>query len=136
MPSWTNPLLGGLLIGVAVSLNLLGNGRITGMSGLMSGMLDSKERREPWRWFLLLGLLFAGIQAHFLLPDAFTQTEQPLWLLGLAGLLVGFGTRVGGGCTSGHGICGVSGLSPRSLVATATFMAFGVLTRTLIVRLF
>ena len=122
-------LLGGALIGLAASLLLLTHGRVAGISGIVGGLLQRDISDRPFRLSFLGGLLLAGVVFVAIRPAAFIASEHaPLWALALAGLLVGYGTSLGGGCTSGHGICGLSRLSVRSLVATATFMATGGLT--------
>ena len=121
-------LAGGALIGASASALLLLNGRIAGISGVFAGMLTPRSGDLAWRVLFFAGLLAGGWLVARLSPSAIQASRQPLILLVLAGLLVGFGTRLGGGCTSGHGVCGLSQLSWRSLVATVTFMAFGVLS--------
>jgi uncharacterized protein len=119
-------LIGGALIGAAASIYWFANGRVAGVSGVLAGALrDKGERRE--RVLFLVGLVGAGLGAALLgaRPASLGQGATPLLL---AGGLVGFGTRLGGGCTSGHGVCGLSRLSARSLVATVTFMLAGVVT--------
>ncbi|MDP3976724.1 MAG: YeeE/YedE family protein [Pseudomonas sp.] len=123
---WSS-LAGGALIGLAASLFVLCNGRIAGISGLLGSVLEGGEGRAEKAMFLL-GLLLAPLLwgLFSVLP---TIEFQSGWLgLLVAGLLVGVGTRYGSGCTSGHGVCGVSRLSPRSLVATVAFMAAGFVT--------
>jgi hypothetical protein len=125
----TGGLVGGVLIGLAAALLLALSGRIAGVSGILGGLLTSVEAGERrWRLAFLLGLVAgAAIYSLFFAPLALhLQAHAPL--LVVAGFLVGFGTRLGSGCTSGHGVCGIARLSPRSLAATATFMFFGVLT--------
>jgi uncharacterized membrane protein YedE/YeeE len=122
-------LLGGVLIGLAASLLLLGSGRIAGVSGIAAGALlpgDGEGRR--WRIAFLLGLVAAGVPFVVFAPESIGPSPRPLIWLAVSGLLVGVGTRLGSGCTSGHGVCGVSRLSPRSLAATALFVATGMLT--------
>lgn len=122
-------LSGGVAIGIAVTLMLLLNGRVTGISGIVSGALGSPVRSNSWRGFFILGLLVGGAAIYALKPELFTNSaNRNLFLVGVAGLLVGYGTVMGGGCTSGHGVCGISRFSVRSLVATVTFMFFGFLT--------
>ena len=118
---------GGALIGLATALLLLFNGRIAGISGILGGLLKRTGGDKRWRLSFVVGLLAAPFvwQLFAGLPAA-TFSDSPL-LLTSAGLLVGFGSRLGSGCTSGHGVCGISRLSPRSLLATATFMAAGFL---------
>ena len=120
---------GGVLIGISVTLLLLFNGRIGGVSGIMNGALFAPKGDRIWRLTFLAGLVLGVFVFHLLAPD-FTVLRQgyPLLLLGLGGFLIGFGTRMGGGCTSGHGICGIANLSIRSLIATLTFMATGMIT--------
>jgi uncharacterized membrane protein YedE/YeeE len=117
-------LAGGALIGLAASASWIGLGRIAGISGIMGNLLLGTPGRL-WRALFLLGLLGAGIVCSGLDPTLLGESPRPLGLIALAGLLVGVGTRIGGGCTSGHGVCGVSRLSPRSLVATLVFIATG-----------
>ncbi|MEO8154416.1 MAG: YeeE/YedE family protein [Rhizobacter sp.] len=126
-------LLGGVLIGLAVALLVLGSGRIAGISGIVGTALSALSRGAPWagqreRWAFIAGLLGAPLLWHAWasLPATHVDTD-PLTLV-IAGVVVGFGTRLGGGCTSGHGVCGLSRLSLRSLVATAVFMLTGVAT--------
>jgi hypothetical protein len=121
-------LLGGGLIGLAAAILLLGNGRIAGISGIVGGLLNTSGRQESWRWAFVLGLLLAPwLYALFATFPTITISHNPLLLIG-AGLLVGVGTRYGSGCTSGHGVCGLSRFSLRSLVATLSFMAMGFVT--------
>lgn len=119
-------LLGGLIIGIASALFILANGRIAGISGILGGLLRPKADDVLWRLAFLLGLIMAPpLLAIFVTPVAPTIEAGSMTLI-VAGLLVGIGTRYGGGCTSGHGICGLSRLSPRSLIATLAFMASGM----------
>jgi uncharacterized membrane protein YedE/YeeE len=122
-------LIGGMLIGLAAAIMLLGAGRIAGVSGIVARAtgISGGDMRVTSAWSFLVGLpLGAGAVA---VASGMPAAEFASWpALAAAGLLVGFGTRVGSGCTSGHGVCGVSRLSQRSLAATATFMAAGVLT--------
>ena len=119
---------GGLLIGVAAAALILGVGRIMGASGIVGGVVDPHPGDVGWRLSLIVGLLLAPA-----LLMAFSAVKAPVieasWpVLIVAGLLVGFGTRLGSGCTSGHGVCGIARQSPRSLVATALFMLSGFAT--------
>jgi uncharacterized membrane protein YedE/YeeE len=119
-------LLGGLLIGTASALFILANGRIAGISGILGGLLRPTSGDVLWRLAFLLGLIVApAVLAAFVAPVIPTIDAGPTTLI-IAGLLVGIGTRYGGGCTSGHGICGLSRLSPRSLIATLAFMGSGM----------
>jgi uncharacterized protein len=122
-------LVGGVLIGVAVSLMMLFNGRVTGISGILAGILKPQKNDVDWRVFFVGGMILGGFFLTALRPDAFRQLSaaQPVDYV-FAGLLVGFGTLLGNGCTSGHGVCGISRLSVRSLLATVTFILFGVLS--------
>ena len=128
---------GGAIIGVASVILLWLNGRIAGISGILNGALSRGLRDNLWR-VLFVGGLVAGGFLYQAITDTMliTRTDRPLALTAAAGLLVGFGTRLGSGCTSGHGICGVSRLSLRSIVATATFVVVGMLTATTVVRTF
>ena len=132
-------LLGGILIGLASWLLLFTLGRVAGISGIAGGLLTvqppSDEERH-WRWAFLFGLIVAGVLAMNALGQAggggsAGQIRSP-WLVGVAGLLVGFGTVLGSGCTSGHGVCGLGRRSVRSLVATLTFMTVGMVTVALV----
>ena len=120
-------LVGGLLLGFATVILLLGIGRIAGISGIFSSLLKP-QRVEMWQILFILGLVVSPLVYSLVkpLPNIEVSTSLPL-LIG-AGLLVGFGTRLGSGCTSGHGICGNARLSPRSMAATVTFMFFGIVT--------
>ncbi len=119
--------VGGLLIGVATVLLLLGIGKIAGVSGIVANLLSSKKS-QAWQCLFVLGLVISPLvyQLFATLPP--TEVTSSVLLLIIAGLLVGFGTRLGSGCTSGHGVCGNARLSPRSMVATITFMLAGMIT--------
>lgn len=120
-------LLGGALIGVSVSIMFVFNGRVTGISGIISSLLQNPFKQSSWRFFFLAGLLAGGFILAFSFPDMISNdSESPLPTVMLAGLLVGFGTVLGSGCTSGHGVCGISRLSIRSLVATLVFIISGM----------
>lgn len=120
-------LAGGALIGLAALLLFAGIGRIAGISGILNHALETAEGRS-WRWLFLLGLIGGvAVPALYGLVDG-QPSPAPLPLLILAGFLVGFGTRLGNGCTSGHGICGLARLSKRSLAAVLTFMGTGFIT--------
>lgn len=126
-------LAGGALIGLAAALLLWLNGRIAGISGIVGGLLRPVPGDRAWRVAFVLGLLLAPLAYGLVARLPVLQVDAGYGLLVLAGLLVGVGTRYGAGCTSGHGVCGLSRLSPRSLVATLTFMAAGFAT-VLVVR--
>ena len=126
---WINALLGGVLIGVSVSLMLFWNGRVVGISGIVNGVISPKNGDTFWRVLFLIGLIMGGFVLRQLNPEVFENTlKSEAWTVIVAGLLVGFGTVMGSGCTSGHGVCGISRLSPRSLVATIVFIVAGVLS--------
>ena len=122
-------LVGGAMIGTSAALFLLLNGRIAGISGILGGLLASPSRETGWRAAFVAGLVVAPLAYAGLggsLPPVTVGASIPLLIL--AGLLVGFGARLGAGCTSGHGVCGIGRGSPRSLAATGTFMAVAILT--------
>jgi uncharacterized protein len=124
---WSS-LAGGMLIGLAATIFILLNGRIAGISGVIGGLLRPSRGDVLWRVSFIVGLVIAPVlfQAAFSLPAS--EIEASTLTLITAGLLVGVGTRYGSGCTSGHGVCGLSRRSPRSLVATAAFIVSGFLT--------
>lgn len=130
-------LIGGALIGLAASLLWLTNGRVAGISGIVGGLFPLKAGDVSWRLAFLGGLLSVGLVASLWAPSAVATSSLrgPLVML-LGGVAVGFGTRLGNGCTAGHGVCGLSRGSPRSLLATLTFMATGVATASLIRLIF
>jgi len=124
-----NALIGGMIIGLAVSLMLLFNGRVTGISGILGGLLTNDKKDTIWRWFFIAGLILGAIVLKMIYPVAFNldpsvQIEDYI----IAGLFVGLGTLIGNGCTSGHGVCGLSRFSKRSFIATITFMSFAFLS--------
>jgi uncharacterized membrane protein YedE/YeeE len=122
-------LIGGVLIGFAVSLMMLFNGRVTGISGIVAGIVKPTRGDLDWRVSFLFGLLLGGIALLVWRPEAFVQHSSAGWGdYVFAGLLVGFGTLLGNGCTSGHGVCGISRMSIRSIMATVTFIVFGMLS--------
>lgn len=130
MTEYLTPLLGGLVIGLAATGLLLLLGRIAGISGILwSALADGLAGDNGWRWFFLAGLLLGPLAYHLLTATPYPAAPAlglPFAVLG--GLLVGFGTRLGSGCTSGHGVCGIGRLSLRSLIATMTFMVTGIVT--------
>jgi uncharacterized membrane protein YedE/YeeE len=128
---WSS-IAGGLLLGLSASLLLLMNGRIAGISGILAGLVQPISSKASWQLVFVIGMLLGGFIAPsfgYALPtyDAYTANSSLGWIV-VAGLLVGFGTKLGNGCTSGHGICGIGRLSKRSMVATCVFMASAMLT--------
>jgi uncharacterized membrane protein YedE/YeeE len=122
-------LIGGILIGLSASAMLLLEGKIAGISGICAGVLNPARGETGWKASFIAGLLAGGLLLRIFLPRAFDfGIIRPYGTLIIAGLLVGFGTRLGNGCTSGHGVCGIGRLSPRSMAATATFIASGAAT--------
>lgn len=131
MTFWTNgqAVLGGVLIGIAASALLVASGRIAGVSGIVGGLLPPRRNDAAWRALFVAGLVTGGLCLGAIVPAPFHGlAATPYAVLVPAGLLVGFGASLGSGCTSGHGVCGVSRSSPRSIVATLTFMLTGALT--------
>jgi uncharacterized membrane protein YedE/YeeE len=130
-------LVGGALIGLSASLLLLCNGKIAGISGILGGILRPTRHDTLWRVMFVSGLLGGGMLLRLISPQVFAiEISRSTSALILAGLCVGFGTRLGNGCTSGHGVCGLSRFSQRSLIATLTFIATGVFTVFVIHHLF
>ena len=127
MNAYLLPLTGGILLGLSAIWLLLTLGRVAGISGIAWGSIAGPDR--GWRWLFLVGLLLGGLLTHTVigqpLPD---ESAAPTWLIAISGLLVGIGTRMGGGCTSGHGVCGLGRRSPRSVTATLTFITLGIVT--------
>ena len=127
---WSS-LMGGILLGIAAGALFLNSGRILGITGILEGLLTPKSDDSSWRLVFLLGMFASPLAAKFLLPAELLHAPRidANWPVVIAaGLMVGFGTRSGAGCTSGHGICGLSRLSVRSLVATLSFMGTGFVT--------
>ena len=126
-------ILGGALIGLSANIMLLLNGRVAGISGILEGAMAFFGRESRLQLSFIGGLLLAGLSLNWLYPGAFSGevTMSVVWVI-VAGVLVGFGTRLGSGCTSGHGVCGLSRFSTRSLVATMTFMAAGFALATIL----
>lgn len=119
-------LAGGAIVGLGAAVLLLFNGRIAGISGVVSGLLTPKPGDMAWRWVFVAGLVLGGFALLVLQPESMAiSVPRSLPTVVVAGLLAGFGARLGSGCTSGHGICGVSRLSPRSLLATVMFTVAG-----------
>ncbi|MCZ6472448.1 MAG: YeeE/YedE family protein [SAR324 cluster bacterium] len=123
------PLVGGALIGLAAGLLMLLNGRVAGISGIFAALISLRMEERVWRVLFIAGLIAGGLIFMAANPQVFPERfERSLPAMAIAGLLVGFGTRLGGGCTSGHGVCGISRLSVRSIVATLTFILTGAIT--------
>ncbi len=122
--------LGGALIGLSASIMLLVNGRVTGVSGILSSVIDLKKSKDSLeKIYFVIGLVIGGSIIRNILPQSFDiNVSKPIYLIAISGLLVGFGTRLGSGCTSGHGICGISRFSTRSIIATVTFMITGAIS--------
>jgi uncharacterized membrane protein YedE/YeeE len=121
-------LAGGIILGLASAIFILVNGRILGISGILGGLLPPKAGDTTWRVAFILGMLAAPTVFHAVVPAQYItapRIDATEWMVIAAGLLVGIGTRYASGCTSGHGVCGLSRLSPRSLVATLSFMGAG-----------
>jgi uncharacterized membrane protein YedE/YeeE len=121
-------LIGGSIIGIAVSLLLLFNGKVLGVSGILGELFNHPLSKNYWRLFFVLGLLISPLIYSIVHPIPLIEISSNKLLIIVAGLLVGFGSRLGSGCTSGHGVCGVARLSVRSLIATMTFIFFGFIT--------
>ncbi|TVQ92405.1 MAG: YeeE/YedE family protein [Deltaproteobacteria bacterium] len=129
--------LGGALIGLSASAMLLLNGRIAGISGIVGGALKLPQGDMLWRVLFVAGLFTGGLVMWLVHPGAFVmEIDRSVLAIAVAGLLVGVGVRLGSGCTSGHGVCGLSRFSPRSLVATLTFMAAGAAVAAVVTQVF
>lgn len=123
------PLLGGALIGAAATLLLLFYGKVFGVSGIVSGLFKSEFQDYGWRVAVILGFLTGGLILYATIPGVLINTAvRPIFMTIIGGLLVGYGTSLGSGCTSGHGICGLSRFSIRSLIAVLVFMGTGVIS--------
>ena len=126
--TFLEPLFGGALIGLSATLLLLLNGRVAGISGILNAAIKPSEKDRGWRLAFIAGLLFGGLFWLIVNPTTLNNsTNRNMGTIALAGVLVGFGTVMGGGCTSGHGVCGISRLSIRSVLATVIFILFGVI---------
>ena len=119
---------GGALIGLSASLVLLAFGRVAGIAGIVGSLLGRPPADLVWRVAFLGGMAATGVVAAFAFPQALGGPPVSLWLVAIAGVLVGYGTRLGSGCTSGHGVCGLARFSKRSLAAVMTFMVVGAIT--------
>ena len=128
MFAYTTPLIGGLLIGATAVAMLYLLGRLTGVAGIIWGAI-SAQPDNAWRWLFIVGLVLGPVLYHTLAVVPYpAPSPLPWWQALVGGLLVGFGVKLGNGCTSGHGVCGIGRLSMRSLFATITFMATGIIT--------
>jgi uncharacterized membrane protein YedE/YeeE len=122
-------IMGGILIGISVSLMLLFNGRVTGISGIIGGILNPETQDKKWRLFFIFGLLLGGVFLRLINPNLLESLSlNRTYDYIVAGLFVGFGTLLGNGCTSGHGVCGISRLSKRSIISTITFIFSGMIS--------
>lgn len=127
-------MIGGIIIGLAATLLLWFNGRIAGISGIFNGLVTNRKNNDTlWRLLFILGMVAGGLVHQNFFEPSYQPLNAPLWVLIAGGLLVGFGTSMGSGCASGHGVCGLGRLSVRSLVAVAIFLSVGILT-TFVVR--
>jgi uncharacterized protein len=123
-----NSLLGGMLIGVAASILILFNGKIAGISGIIGGLFRPKKNDVGWRVMFVMGILISPILYGVFLPLPTITIDASMPMIIMAGILVGIGTRYASGCTSGHGVCGIARLSPRSIIATIFFILAGAVT--------
>lgn len=128
-PDWIMGLIGGMLIGLAGAIFLLGNGKIMGASGIIGGLVDGSGRSDKWdRVIFLAGVILAPVLVMQFAGNPDTKATDNYLILAIAGLLVGIGTRVANGCTSGHGVCGISRFSFRGIIATVFYILAGGLT--------
>jgi uncharacterized protein len=126
-------LVGGALIATSLAIMLLGTGRIAGLSGIFAGFVRVTKGDWTWRAWFLAGMFAVGIAFRFAHPESYDYGARvPLWAVALSAVLVGLGTRASNGCTSGHGLCGMSRFSKRSIAATMVFFGVGVATATII----
>lgn len=121
---------GGILIGLSATILLAMNGRVAGISGILEKVLPPQSEDARWRMAFLISMVVTGIALSPALPEAYTTIDRPILLVVLAGLLVGYGTRLGNGCTSGHGVCGMARFSKRSFAAVGMFLMTGIITAT------
>lgn len=126
---------GGVLIGLSATILLAMNGRVAGISGILEKVLPPQSEDARWRMAFLISMVVTGIALSPALPEAYTTIERPILLVVLAGLLVGYGTRLGNGCTSGHGVCGMARFSKRSFAAVGMFLMTGIITATVVGQL-
>jgi uncharacterized protein len=121
-------VIGGILVGIAATVLLWFNGRIAGISGIFNGMITSRKKGDVlWRVLFILGMVAGGF-VHQQFDPSYQPLGAPIWVLVLGGLIVGYGTSMGSGCASGHGVCGLGRLSVRSMYAVVTFLSTGILT--------
>ncbi|MEB3231285.1 MAG: YeeE/YedE family protein [Leptolyngbyaceae bacterium] len=126
--NWAIALFGGVLIGISATILLAFTGRIAGISGMVNGAISFRAS-ELWRWFFIIGMVIGGgLYEYVLAPQPTPVSTFAPWMMMIGGFLVGFGTRMGNGCTSGHGVCGLGRLSGRSLVAVITFLSTAMVT--------
>jgi uncharacterized membrane protein YedE/YeeE len=129
-------IVGGVLIALGLAVVLIGTGRIAGLSGIAAGIVRPTGGDRSWRIGFLGAAIAVGAVFELAAPSTFDAAPpHPLWLIAISGALVGFGTRIGNGCTSGHGLCGLGRFSKRSLIATCTFFGIAVITATLVGKL-
>jgi uncharacterized membrane protein YedE/YeeE len=129
--AWINAILGGLLIGLSASILLITYGRVLGVSGITGRISEFNKHDTAWRFLFVLGIIAGGYIASKIWPENFVNLRDGsanYLRMAIAGFIVGYGTKMGRGCTSGHGVCGVGRLSPRSIIATLIFITFGVAT--------
>ena len=122
------PIAGGVLIGLSATLLLMSLGRIAGISGIVWGAIQTSAQDRSWRWMFIVGLLLGAWAFHWWTGNPYPAVPQQYGLAMAGGLLVGLGVKIGNGCTSGHGVCGIGRFSMRSVVATVTFMAMAIMT--------
>lgn len=128
-PEYLNASIGGAMIGISCLMMLAALGKLTGISGFIWQASGQSRTTSPWLWLFLVGLIVAPVSAHYAFGlELPVGPDRSIYLAIAAGLLVGFGTNLGSGCTSGHGICGIARLSHRSIIATVCFMATGIIT--------
>lgn len=128
MQTFLWPALGGVLIGASAVLLMLLIGRIAGISGIVWGAITAATSERVWRWLFLIGMICGALLFHAVSGVSTPEVHSNLPLAAIAGLLVGCGVKIGNGCTSGHGVCGIGRLSVRSLVATVSFMLVAIVT--------
>ncbi len=127
--TWGMAAVGGAMIGVAAAALLVLTGKTAGISGILDGLVRREKSEMGWKAAFVLGLLVGGVGLVLFLPEHLPNQGLRSWpMMAVAGLLVGFGTRLGGGCTSGQGVCGIGRFSTRSIVGTVTFIAVGAIT--------